>query len=128
MTGGIRILSKSVVIFIVLITLAISGACFPDSTLTIPLDPPKEQPKTSLELKHETTGATRADSQKKYSAQTTGKQAKKEVAIGRVGWLPSRKPPFARIPPAGAAYTSPAEGHVSGHSWDVRQMVRSSDG
>ena len=79
-------MQKSAVILVILVALAFSSACFSDTTLTIPLDPPKEQPKSNLELNHETLGATRTESQKTYRATTTAsKQAKKEVAVGRVG-------------------------------------------
>lgn len=85
-------MQKSAVIIAVIVVLAVSSACFADTTLTIPLDPPKDQAKSNLELNHETLGATRIQSQTTYHAQTTSsKQSKKEVAVGRVGIIIASK-------------------------------------
>jgi cell wall-associated NlpC family hydrolase len=98
MTGGFSILRKSAIILAALMTLALSSACFSDSTLTIPLDAPKEKAKGDLELKHETLGATKAESEKKYTTQTTAAKQAKEVPIGRVGVVTASKASIRSYP------------------------------
>jgi len=112
-------------------SLALASACYSDSTLTIPLDPPKDQAKSDLELKRETTTSK---GEKTYSAQTTTKQAKKEVAIGRVGVVTASKASIRSYPSSkGRIYFScPKETYLAilgtYGSWYGVLMVDSSTG
>ena len=74
-------------------SLSLASACFSDTTLTIPLDAPKEQAKSDLELNREST------TDKTYRAQTTNAQrAKKEVPVGQVGIVTASKATIRAYP------------------------------
>ena len=90
-------MQKSALILVILMALAISSACFSDTTLTIPLDAPKEQPKeqpkSDLELNRESA------TDKTYRAKTTNAaKAKKEVAVGLVGVVTASKASIRSYP------------------------------
>ncbi len=84
-----------------MLVLLVAGTALSEQTLTIKLDPPKDQGQSSLQLKHETLGATKnaTQSQPQYRAQVNTKQSsQKTAAIGRVGVIIASKADIMRTP------------------------------
>ena len=104
-------------ILLAFLILGVAGVGFSDQTLTITLDPPKNESKSDLRLNHETLGATRNSTQKQYTAAASASKqtSAKEVAIGRVGVITASKADIRRTPSGRgySLYTCPKDTYLA---------------